>query len=557
MSQRRIAHMRPGWSAHGLAVVTCLLLAFTARGQNLCCSSNLGPGCNNAGCQAVICAADAYCCNVAWDILCSDAAVANANASGACAGVSNCPGQPPGPCLYTLYSVTLTGGTYPTEVSWQLIGPGGTVGSGGAPGTWQVCMQPGCYVMHLYDTFGDGWNGATYTIRVLPANTVVASGTLATGSYGANMISIGGEPCDTPVTASDCADAVNVCTDLNFMIDPNGFGSTNDVPPSGSFGNPSFGTWGLSMEGCLKAGELNSTWMVINIWQSGWLEFTFGGLGTQAGFYDWAMWPYDPNACTAIASNLVAPVACNWNYEDVGGTGLAFTPPAGGFAWNFDAPIWATEGEQYIVCFSNWSSVTTAVPLVFNEAPGNAVVDCQDVTLPVELVMFEARAAAQEVVLNWTTSTEVNTAHFIVERSRDLVNWHEIGLVDAAGHSATPIDYVHSDPGPVPGMNYYRLRVVDTDGTVDIGPVREVEWAAERRAVFPNPSSDGRLWVTRRGAHIGVDVFDAHGRQVPHVVLNAYDTQVQIDLGPRAQGMYTVRIGTDRSYYSERVIIGR
>ncbi|MBK6410618.1 MAG: hypothetical protein IPF78_13130 [Flavobacteriales bacterium] len=143
-----------------------------------------------------------------------------------------------------------------------------------------------------------------------------------------------------PVTASDCILAVPVCTNIDFQIDPNGFGNTNEIPPLGSYGNPDYGIfsftppyynpWGTYNEGCLRNEELNSTWMVVNVLTGGSLAFTFGGLGTQTGFYDWAMYPYDASACGAVASNALAPVRCNWNGVSFGGTGLATTPPAGG-----------------------------------------------------------------------------------------------------------------------------------------------------------------------------------------------------------------------------------
>ncbi|MBK7945366.1 MAG: hypothetical protein IPJ85_08690 [Flavobacteriales bacterium] len=43
-----------------------------------------------------------------------------------------------------------------------------------------------------------------------------------------------------PVVASDCNQAVNVCTNINFQIDPNGSGSVYEIPPLGSLGNPDF-----------------------------------------------------------------------------------------------------------------------------------------------------------------------------------------------------------------------------------------------------------------------------------------------------------------------------
>ncbi|MBI4647216.1 MAG: hypothetical protein HY738_11680 [Bacteroidia bacterium] len=176
-----------------------------------------------------------------------------------------------------------------------------------------------------------------------------------------------------PSIAGDCSDALNVCTDLGFQIDANGYGSINEIPPLGSLGNPlNNNPGGSGNEGCLQIGESNSTWMIVNIAGDGNLEFNFGG-SSQSGYYDWIMYPYDENSCTNIPANLVAPVRCNWNAVSYGGTGLAATTPPGGNSGNFEPPLPVVCGEQYIICFSNYSSAVTNVPLQFS---GSASVAC-------------------------------------------------------------------------------------------------------------------------------------------------------------------------------------
>lgn len=175
------------------------------------------------------------------------------------------------------------------------------------------------------------------------------------------------------VTAPDCDQAINVCTDLGFTITTNGVGNINEIPVSGTVSNPSTPPTGTGV-GCLLGGEINSTWMVVNIASNGQLEFTFGGNGTQAGFYDWMMWPYTPGTtCNGIINNTVAPVACNWNASSLGGTGMG-PVPAGANAGNYVPGLPVTAGQQYIICFTNYSGVpNTVVPLDFT---GSASVSC-------------------------------------------------------------------------------------------------------------------------------------------------------------------------------------
>ena len=186
------------------------------------------------------------------------------------------------------------------------------------------------------------------------------------------------------VTAKDCTVAVNVCTNNSFSVSPAGGGFvdfTTGFTISNPIGNP-VGIVPAGGMGCLKAGELNPTWMIINIQTAGTLEFSMGagvGAGAQSGCYDWIMWQYLPTTCSGINANTQPPVRCCWNSFCSGGTGLASAAnlPAGGNAPDFGAPLNVNCGDKYIMCFSNYSGVTTLVPLNFF---GTAIVSCSPVS---------------------------------------------------------------------------------------------------------------------------------------------------------------------------------
>ena len=170
-------------------------------------------------------------------------------------------------------------------------------------------------------------------------------------------------------TASDCSDAVNICTNATFAIDPSGSGAIQEL--NGNVSNPSTNP-ASGNAGCLLSGELNSTWMVINIAGTGILEFSFGQSG-GTGFFDWIMWPYNASSCDDILNNMLPPIRCNWNGSSAGFTGVANNLPPGGNAANFEPGIPVIAGEQYLICLSNYSSQTTSLPMDFF---GSADVSC-------------------------------------------------------------------------------------------------------------------------------------------------------------------------------------
>lgn len=347
---------------------------------------------------------------------------------------------------------------------------------------------------------------------------------------------------DPPAVASDCAQAVNVCSDSGFQTDPNGAGSSIEIPPAGSVSNPLyevdgiFSPWGTDNQGCLLAGEFNSTWMVVNVLTGGSLSFTFGGAGSQSGFYDWAMYPYNAAACAQITGDLLAPVRCNWNGASYGGTGLAATLPPGGQQSNYEPPLTVGPFTQWLICFSNWSSVTTYVPLQFG---GTATVSCSTV-LPVELLDLHAAQLDDAMMLRWTTATERNTSHFDVERADGQLSWSRIGTVEATGYSVTERSYTFHDEDPPAGDVYYRLRMVDTDGSHQWSSMVKGTFLWNGPVVFPNPT-DGTFRVDTKG--LPLEILDMLGRQVPHALIARTHGSAHVRLADPQAGSYVARVG--------------
>jgi len=177
----------------------------------------------------------------------------------------------------------------------------------------------------------------------------------------------------------DCVDAINICADQPLQITPNGVGNVIELT-TGSFSNPStnpgpVNSLGVLNAGCLLSGGPNPTWMIINIAASGSLEFTFGA-DASTGCLDWIMWPYSPTACNEIIANTLAPIRCNWNGACEGFTGMATVLPPGASPTNFEVSFNATVGQQFLICMSNYSSLSATLPLSF---PGTANISCTPV----------------------------------------------------------------------------------------------------------------------------------------------------------------------------------
>jgi hypothetical protein len=57
-------------------------------GGSDCCTAHAGTGCDNAACEASVCAADAFCCSNSWDDICAGEAAADPACAGLCGGMA-------------------------------------------------------------------------------------------------------------------------------------------------------------------------------------------------------------------------------------------------------------------------------------------------------------------------------------------------------------------------------------------------------------------------------------------------------------------------------------
>tara|TARA_S200000501_G_scaffold190524_1_gene179451 strand:+ start:790 stop:4485 length:3696 start_codon:yes stop_codon:yes gene_type:complete len=89
-------------------------------------------------------------------------------------------------CIYedNCSSVSVTGGSYPTEVSWNIVDENGdTVLSGNAPECQNFCFNDGCYTINMIDSYGDGWNNAVLSIDEYDYTFTTGSSAIAPFGY--------------------------------------------------------------------------------------------------------------------------------------------------------------------------------------------------------------------------------------------------------------------------------------------------------------------------------------------------------------------------------------
>ena len=165
------------------------------------------------------------------------------------------------------------------------------------------------------------------------------------------------------------------------------------------------------------------------------------------------------------------------------------------------------------------------------------------ILLPVELISFNAECQEDGVLLAWTTASESNNDHFLIERSLDGIEFQDIGRVYGAGNSMEAIDYSFVDQQPSGNLSYYRLKQTDVDGTFDYSPVVAIHCqvgGSNELLVWPNPATDlVHIRITDDSEPRQFIILDAHGTVVFQGSMVGSTTFRTEHL---AMGMYVVKV---------------
>lgn len=83
--------------------------------------------------------------------------------------------------------------------------------------------------------------------------------------------------------------------------------------------------------------------------------------------------------------------------------------------------------------------------------------------LPITLLNFTGTLKGNDVLLDWSTSNELNSKEFEIEKSNDGITYRSLNSIPAAGFSTSTKNYGYLDIEATE-INYYRLKMVDLDG---------------------------------------------------------------------------------------------
>ncbi len=168
--------------------------------------------------------------------------------------------------------------------------------------------------------------------------------------------------------------------------------------------------------------------------------------------------------------------------------------------------------------------------------------------LPSKLATFTVTEAGPDALLQWQTLQEVNTSHFILQRSTDAIRFQDIGTINAAGNSNAPLSYRYTDVKvvmPPGGTLYYRLVTSDKEGKKDYSKV--VTFSRNTglwNASLLGNANNGVVNVVLTGVKDGVQIqiYDVSGRQLFNQKFGSSQSTIAIPVQGLSKGVYTISV---------------
>lgn len=180
--------------------------------------------------------------------------------------------------------------------------------------------------------------------------------------------------------------------------------------------------------------------------------------------------------------------------------------------------------------------------------------------MPVTLLYFKVNEIEEsKVVLVWATSKEQDFDYFEVEHSTNGHTFVSIGTQTGAGYNTESVqNYTFTDSNPVIGSNYYRLKAVDLDGSVEYFNIVFANVKADKQlAIYPNPS-DGKRITTQLNFEplhqAKIQVSDLTGIVVAETAVTGIEVDVEFSTQLKP-GVYLVTYYAQGFKRTERLLV--
>ncbi len=264
------------------------------------------------------------------------------------------------------------------------------------------------------------------------------------------------------------------------------------------------------------------------------------------------------NACDANGVTFGATIE---NFEQTNGWPINNNPFSAISASidRFKLQIW--EADQYttdIIAFSRYYMQPILNQTLFDDYNTYA-----SNILPIELLHFEAKRDADQVLLEWATEFEWNNDFFTIERSQNGIEFIEIGKVNSFGNSNRQRNYFFEDQHPKNGINYYRIKQTDLDGKFSYSNVISLNYLLFpfEFQFYPNPIKNQELlritYSSKSSDYQTLKIFHPNGQLRNEYLISSIKGINQMNLSVKdfSAGIYFIVLEKNHQKYFKKLLV--
>jgi hypothetical protein len=175
--------------------------------------------------------------------------------------------------------------------------------------------------------------------------------------------------------------------------------------------------------------------------------------------------------------------------------------------------------------------------------------------LPLTLINFTAAQQASNTLLQWTTAQEKEFSHFEIERADQTLKFTTIGYEQGKGEAGKQTIYQYVDYTGLHQRMYYRLKMVDLDGSFSYSPVVRVQShnEIEQVRVYPNPVVGEVFQLGKQPSSGTLTLIDQKGNIIWEELIKD-GSEYALPENMQA-GVYVLKIQSDAFVQTQRLVI--
>lgn len=191
------------------------------------------------------------------------------------------------------------------------------------------------------------------------------------------------------------------------------------------------------------------------------------------------------------------------------------------------------------------------------------IVDGISSPLPVTLLNFNAVLKEHKVDVEWSTSSEINSKYFKIERSTDGIHFSEIGQVAGSGNSSVILHYFFADQQALTlnsSILFYRLQMIDKDGSSKFSSIASVHLNGTISTfhIMPNPVQNQLIvdFAGNGASKLNVKITNSVGQVLysQSIIPGAISYRHIINVSSFPKGTYYLQLITDKGINSGKFV---